>query len=91
MQIERLNRALRLANARIAQGDLNGVYAMTKLMPLVLTYEKFEQETSETMRENTISDRHSVTAWTAGNRSGHDAERVVQGRSVSASPRRNAF
>jgi len=51
LQIERLNRALRLADERIAQGDLNGVYAMTKLMPLVLTYEKFERETSETMRE----------------------------------------
>jgi predicted transcriptional regulator len=51
LQIERLHRALRLADARIAQGDLNGVYAMTKLMPLVLHYEKFERETSETMRE----------------------------------------
>jgi len=51
LQLERLHRALRLADARIAQGDLNGVYAMTKLMPLVLQYEKFERETLETMRE----------------------------------------
>jgi hypothetical protein len=40
---------LRLADARIAQGDLNGVYAMTKLLPLVLTYEKFERDTLETL------------------------------------------
>lgn len=51
LQMERLQRALRLADARIAQGDLNGVYAMTKLLPLVLTYEKFERETLETMKE----------------------------------------
>ena len=50
LQIERLHRALRLADARIAQGDLNGVYAMTKLLPLVLHYEKFERETLETLR-----------------------------------------
>jgi predicted transcriptional regulator len=37
LQRERLQRALRLADARIAQGDLKGVYAMTKLLPLVLT------------------------------------------------------
>jgi hypothetical protein len=49
LQIERLHRALRLADARIAQGDLNGVYAMTKLLPLVLTYEKFERDTLETL------------------------------------------
>jgi predicted transcriptional regulator len=52
LQIERLNRALRLADERIAKGDLNGVYAMTKLLPLVLTYEKFEHETLETMMED---------------------------------------
>ena len=46
LQIERLHRALRLADERIAKGDLNGVYALTKLMPLVLTYEKFEREIS---------------------------------------------
>jgi hypothetical protein len=51
LRIERVNRALRLADARIAQGDLSGVYAMTKLMRLVPHYEKFERETSETMRE----------------------------------------
>jgi hypothetical protein len=51
LQIERRRRALRLADARIAQGDLNGVYAMTKLPLMAPHYEKFERETLETMRE----------------------------------------
>jgi predicted transcriptional regulator len=51
LQIERLNRALRLADERIAKGDINGVYAMTKLMALVMRYEKFERETLEAMVE----------------------------------------
>ena len=52
LQIERLRRALRLADERIAKGDINGVYALTKLMPLVLTYEKFEKETLQTLAED---------------------------------------
>ena len=49
LQIERLRRALRLADERIAKGDINGIYALTKLLPLVLTYEKFEQENLQTL------------------------------------------
>ena len=40
LQLERLLRALQLADARIAQGDINGVYALSRLMPLVMRYEK---------------------------------------------------
>jgi hypothetical protein len=47
LQLERLRRALRLADARIAQGDINGVYALSKLMPLAMRYEKIARDASD--------------------------------------------
>jgi hypothetical protein len=42
LQIERLRRALRVTDSRIAEGDLNAVYALTRLLPLLRSYEAFE-------------------------------------------------
>jgi len=44
LQRERPRRALQLADARIAQGDINGVYALSKLMPLAMRYEKIARD-----------------------------------------------
>jgi len=42
LQIERLRRALQVTDAKIAEGDLNAVYALTRLLPLLKSYEDFE-------------------------------------------------
>ena len=47
LQLERLLRALQLADARIAQGDINGVYALSRLMPLVMRYEMIARDLND--------------------------------------------
>lgn len=42
LQAERVRRALRMVDAAIAAGDLNAVYAMARLLPLLQAYEIFE-------------------------------------------------
>jgi AraC-like DNA-binding protein len=44
LQIERLRRALQVTDAKIAAGDLNAVYALTRLLPLLRAYEEFETD-----------------------------------------------
>jgi hypothetical protein len=47
LQAERLRRALKVTDARIAEGDLNAVYALTRLLPLLRFYEEFETDKFE--------------------------------------------
>jgi len=46
LHLSSLHAALQLANARIAQGDINGVYALSKLMPLVMRCENIARDLS---------------------------------------------
>jgi aconitase A len=43
LQLERLRRALQVTDARIAAGDFTAVYALIRLLPMLRSYEDFEE------------------------------------------------